>query len=207
MPRLTIVLWVCYLAASLGLRVLIQLRTTGRTGFVLHRRGSSALQLFASALFVSSLLAGFASPILALSLPEQSWFRVSPLPVPLTVLAVLLYLAAVSIAFTAQLTMGRSWRIGVDGDERTELVTNGAFRYVRNPVFSALLLTSVALALLCSTAVAWVACAVQLMALEIQVRSVEEPYLARVHGDAYREYLARVGRFVPGIGLRRRAFG
>ena len=39
-------------------------------------------------------------------------------------------------------------------------------------------------------------------ALEIQVRLVEEPYLARVHGDGYRRYVATTGRFVPGVGRR-----
>ena len=39
-----------------------------------------------------------------------------------------------------------------------------------------------------------------LVALEIQVRAVEEPYLLRTHGDAYRRYAAATGRFVPGIG-------
>jgi protein-S-isoprenylcysteine O-methyltransferase Ste14 len=39
-----------------------------------------------------------------------------------------------------------------------------------------------------------------LAGLEIQVRLVEEPYLIRVHGDAYRTYAARTGRFVPGVG-------
>jgi hypothetical protein len=32
------------------------------------------------------------------------------------------------------------------------------------------------------------------------VRCVEEPYLIRVHGDAYRSYARAVGRFLPGIG-------
>jgi protein-S-isoprenylcysteine O-methyltransferase Ste14 len=36
--------------------------------------------------------------------------------------------------------------------------------------------------------------------IELQVRVVEEPYLLAVHGDAYRDYLANVGRFVPGVG-------
>ena len=39
-----------------------------------------------------------------------------------------------------------------------------------------------------------------LIALEIQVRAVEEPYLLRTHGDAYRRYAAATGRFLPGIG-------
>jgi protein-S-isoprenylcysteine O-methyltransferase Ste14 len=39
-----------------------------------------------------------------------------------------------------------------------------------------------------------------LAALEIQVRGVEEPYLLRTHGEAYRRYAAATGRFLPGIG-------
>ena len=61
--------------------------------------------------------------------------------------------------------------------------------------------TALSLALVCSTPLALIACVVQAIALEIQVRAVEEPHLARVHGDAYRQYAARVGRFVPGHGL------
>jgi protein-S-isoprenylcysteine O-methyltransferase Ste14 len=29
---------------------------------------------------------------------------------------------------------------------------------------------------------------------------VEEPYLVRSHGDEYRRYASRVGRFLPGVG-------
>ena len=32
------------------------------------------------------------------------------------------------------------------------------------------------------------------------MRFVEEPYLRRAHGEAYRAYAARVGRFLPRIG-------
>jgi protein-S-isoprenylcysteine O-methyltransferase Ste14 len=35
------------------------------------------------------------------------------------------------------------------------------------------------------------------------VRALEEPYLARLHGDVYRSYAARTGRFLPGIGRMR----
>jgi len=202
MPTLTIVLWLLYLAISLGVRILIQLRTTGSTGFVLLRSTSTPLQSFASALFVSSLLAGLLSPVLVLVQLKHSMFMLVAMPTWSTALGGLLYVAGVSSAFVSQLTLGRSWRIGVDASERTELVTRGAFRVVRNPVFSALLLTSISLALLCSTPLAWLACAVQLVALELQVRGVEEPHLARVHGAAYRDYAARVGRFVPWLGRR-----
>ncbi len=38
------------------------------------------------------------------------------------------------------------------------------------------------------------------VAIELQVRLVEEPHLLRTHGDAYAAYAARVGRFIPGVG-------
>jgi protein-S-isoprenylcysteine O-methyltransferase Ste14 len=202
MPKLTIVLWLSYLTVSLGLRILIQIRMTGRTGFVLLRESSSPMQLFASALFVSSLLAGLASPILALAYSQQAFWYAREMPPLVAAAGGGLYVAGVTLALASQLTLGRSWRIGVDASERTELVVHGAFKVVRNPVFSALLLTSISLAMLCSTPLAWLACSVQFIALELQVRHVEEPYLAHVHGSAYQDYLARVGRFVPRIGMR-----
>ena len=54
------------------------------------------------------------------------------------------------------------------------------------------------LALVVPNVVAALALAVLLIALELQVRWVEEPYLARAHGPSYRAYAARTGRFVPG---------
>jgi protein-S-isoprenylcysteine O-methyltransferase Ste14 len=39
---------------------------------------------------------------------------------------------------------------------------------------------------------------------QIQVRLVEEPYLRRVHGNAYRASAERTGRFLPWIGRDRR---
>lgn len=204
MPKLTIALWVFYLFVSLGVRMLIQLRTTGHTGFVLARNNANRLQVIASTIFVGSALAGLLSPILALAFPEHPLWRPFAVTPALTALGLIGYLAGVSLAFAAQLTLGKSWRVGVDRDERTELIMRGVFRVVRNPIFSALQLTAVGLAFLCSTPLAWLACATQFVALEMQVRGVEEPYLARMHGAEYRQYLSQVGRFVPGIGLRQR---
>ena len=42
--------------------------------------------------------------------------------------------------------MGESWRIGVDVQERTSLVTAGVFGLVRNPIFSAMCVASIGLA-------------------------------------------------------------
>ncbi len=98
----------------------------------------------------------------------------------------------------AQLAMGRSWRIGVRAGEHTELRTSGPFRWCRNPVFAGMLATTGALILWTpSASLAWV---LMWLALQLQVRVVEEPHLLDVHGDLYRQYAARTGRFIPGVG-------
>ena len=99
--------------------------------------------------------------------------------------------------------MGASWRIGVDESERTELVTDGPFEFVRNPIYSGVIPLVAGLTLLAPNAVSIAAFAALFAALEIQVRLVEEPHLLRAHDPAYREYASRVGRFVPGVGLIR----
>ncbi len=48
--------------------------------------------------------------------------------------------------------------------------------------------------------VAWAGMAALFVALELQVRVVEEPYLLRTHGRRYAGYAATVGRFMPGAG-------
>ena len=113
---------------------------------------------------------------------------------------VALFLAGLIATLYAQIAMGESWRVGVDEQERTALVTSGPFAIVRNPIFAAFLPATLGLALLVPNVVALVGLAALWVALEIQVRLVEEPYLLRQHGDAYRNYAARVGRFVPGLG-------
>jgi len=118
-----------------------------------------------------------------------------------------LVLAAVGIGLTfwAQLAMGASWRLGVDPGERTALVTSGPFAVVRNPIFSTMALTALGLTLMGPTVAGVVALAAVVVALELQVRAVEEPYLRRVHGPAFATYAARTGRFVPRITRRRAA--
>jgi protein-S-isoprenylcysteine O-methyltransferase Ste14 len=99
--------------------------------------------------------------------------------------------------------MGASWRIGVDASEKTALVSAGVFGRVRNPIYSGMLLALVGLLLVVPNVVSLLALLATALGLEVHVRKVEEPYLLRVHGEGYRRYAGRVGRFVPGVGLLR----
>jgi protein-S-isoprenylcysteine O-methyltransferase Ste14 len=115
-----------------------------------------------------------------------------------------LAVAGLVATLAAQVAMGTSWRIGVDPGERTALVTSGPFALVRNPVFAAMLPTSLGLVALVPNLAAVVGLIALAVALEVQTRAVEEPYLLATHGDAYRAYAERVGRFFPGVGRLRR---
>ncbi len=101
----------------------------------------------------------------------------------------------------AQLDMGDSWRIGVDPTETTTLVRSGVFGWVRNPIFTAMMVFAFGIALITPNIVAIAGFLLIIVTIELQVRVVEEPHLLTVHGDVYRRYRAEVGRFVPGVGL------
>jgi protein-S-isoprenylcysteine O-methyltransferase Ste14 len=194
--RTALLLILTFYAVAFGLRTYQHLRSTGSAGFHgLSGRPGSA-EWWGGALFGLGVLLSLLAPIAGL-LGWATSPTTSPIQHTLGVTAVLLGIAA---TYAAQISMGRSWRIGVRSDERTALVTHGPFALVRNPIFSCMLWTASALVVLLPTTLALASAASLLIAVELQVRLVEEPHLLRTHGAAYRDYAARVGRFIPGLG-------
>lgn len=196
-PVLALLLLVLFHAVAFGLRTWQHLRASGSTGFhgVSGRPGSA--EWFGGALFAVGVVLG----LLAAIAEARGW--VAPLwqPGPYGVAAgLLLTLAGIATTYLAQISMGTSWRIGVRADERTRLVVDGPFLLVRNPIFTCMLLTGAGLVVLLPNALSLASLVCLIVAVELQVRCVEEPHLLRTHGQSYRDYAARVGRFVPGLG-------
>lgn len=111
--------------------------------------------------------------------------------------------AGIAATVYAQLAMGDSWRIGVDEQENTTLVRTGPFKWVRHPIYTAMMAFDLGLLLVTPNLVALAGFILLVATLEVHVRRVEEPYLLRTHSAVYRGYTASVGRFVPGVGLIR----
>lgn len=106
--------------------------------------------------------------------------------------------AGIALCVVAQAQMGASWRIGV-GDQATELVQRGLYRWSRHPIYSALGLFVLGVVLAAPSWPTLAGAAVGLAAISLEAR-LEERHLLQIHGDGYRAYGQRVGRFVPWFG-------
>ncbi len=181
---------------AFGWRTIVQLRRTGDSGLRLHAEPNTP-QWWAKIGFVVAIAGGLAAPIAAVAgLDDVDGFDSSVLHVA----GIAVAFVGVALTLGAQLAMGESWRIGVDPHEQTALVTDGPFGLVRNPIFTAMLVTVIGLAMMIPNPVSIIGLVALVTALGVQVRLVEEPYLTTVHGDRYLTYARCVGRFVPGLG-------
>ena len=102
------------------------------------------------------------------------------------------------LAFAAQMSMGASWRVGVQEGETGALVQGGLFRISRNPTFlgQIVLLAGVGLAIPSIPTV--LAPVLFFLSASVQIRS-EEAALAATSGTEYDTFRRAVPRWI-GIG-------
>jgi len=186
---------------TFGVRIALQVRRTGSTGVHGLSGRQGPVEWAAGVGFVLALVALLAAPVLALAGAVEPVAALDGTGAQAAGIA--LSAAGIAATFFAQVAMGASWRIGVDPEERTALVADGPFAVVRNPIYAAMGPAALGLALLVPSWVALAGLGLLTIALEVQVRAVEEPHLRRVHGAEYVAYAARVGRFAPGVGRLR----
>ena len=110
--------------------------------------------------------------------------------------AVAMAVAAFAATWVCWKKMGTAWRMGIDPADKTQLVCTGPYAFVRHPIYA---LSSLLMLL---TMVIWPSPAmlavgvVHLLLLQWEAQR-EERHLLDVHGQEYREYRRRTGRFVP----------
>lgn len=95
----------------------------------------------------------------------------------------------------AQSHMKNSWRIGIDADDKTELVTTGLFAISRNPVFFGMILSLAGLLLVTPNTPTLVFLILGYVLIQIQIR-LEEEFLIAEHGQSYIDYKQKVRRFL-----------
>jgi protein-S-isoprenylcysteine O-methyltransferase Ste14 len=199
MAATALVLYVVWALLAFGWRTVVQYRRTGDSGLRMSAEPMTP-KWWAKIAFVVAIVVGFAAPVAAvaglgnISVLDAGWLHV---------VGIIVTVVGIVLTVVAQFAMGNSWRIGVDNDERTNLVTGGVFSLVRNPIFTSMLVTSLGLMMTIPNVLSVAGVVVLIGALEVQVRFVEEPYLVAAQGDGYRAYARRVGRFAPCLGRLR----
>lgn len=107
-------------------------------------------------------------------------------------------LVGLSFCLYAQIKMGCSWRVGIDEKVKTDLITTGVYKYIRNPTYLGLYLLNLGVWLIWPTWTIFLLNLVFILFLDIQVRC-EEDYLLKVHGDRFSEYKSGTKRYIPFI--------
>jgi protein-S-isoprenylcysteine O-methyltransferase Ste14 len=95
----------------------------------------------------------------------------------------------------AQGHMKNSWRIGIDTETKTELITAGLFKFSRNPIFFGMTISLVGLFLTTPNALTGLFLILGYVLIQIQIR-LEEEFLTNQHRQKYIEYKQKVRRLI-----------
>lgn len=163
-----------------GIRSATRLRTIRAVFISLLMFGTLIVQLLLSLLYAAAVL----EPHIALG-KVGTWTGLA------------LCLSGILFASYSQFAMGKNWRIGVDPDEETELVTSGIYSKIRNPIYTACIVHGLGLLVLAPNTLVLVNGLVGFYAIRAYVRHIEEPYLIKLHGDQYVQYMQSTGSYLP----------
>ena len=117
--------------------------------------------------------------------PAQAW------------LGVLVAVAALVMFRLTHRALGRNWSVSLDVRENHRLITDGIYRRIRHPMYTAFWLWAVAQALLLPNWVAGFAGLIGFGTLFFGRIAKEEQMMVDTFGDEYRQYMARTGRLLP----------
>ena len=174
-------------------------RTWKRTGIIPYALGNSdKAHDFIGAMFRYSF-AACVGVLIAYALWPAGYGYLAPvewLERP-TLIYTGLGLLAVSLVWTviAQASLGKSWRIGIDTVNETELIRAGLYRISRNPIFLGMRATLLGFFLVLPNAVTLAVVVLGEALIQIQVR-LEEEFLAAKHGPRYAEYQRSTRRWL-----------
>lgn len=136
---------------------------------------------------------------------NPSWMTWSSVPVPawLRWMGVGVWVGAGGLLFWSLRHLGSNLTDTVVTRREHTLVTDGPYRWVRNPFYDAAALLVLGISLVVANWFLLATGGLGLLLLVIRTRTEEEKLLARF-GEDYRAYMTRTGRFVPRIRANRR---
>src|SRR5207302_1455726 len=104
---------------------------------------------------------------------------------------------ALVLVWSAVPALGNQWRIQAGVYEDHVLIQTGPYRFVRHPIYAAMLLLLLAIGFLRASPMAFsVAVVIMIIGTEVRVRA-EDRLLAERFGQVFTDYRARVHAYVP----------
>ncbi|KAA5602340.1 protein-S-isoprenylcysteine O-methyltransferase [Blastochloris sulfoviridis] len=107
--------------------------------------------------------------------------------------------AALAMFRLSHRDLGRNWSVSLELHDSHSLVTEGSYRYVRHPMYTAFWLLALAQVLLLPNWIAGPAGLVGFGILFFGRVAREEAMMLSIFGDQYREYMKRTARIFPGL--------
>ena len=99
------------------------------------------------------------------------------------------------IFLAAVVTMRDSWRAGIPAEDKTELISDGIYRYSRNPAFLGFDLMYIGILLAHFNLVLLAATILVVVSLHLQILQ-EEEFLSKAFGEEYMKYKAHTSRYL-----------
>ena len=107
----------------------------------------------------------------------------------------ILLVLCLALIIHSQNQMKSSWRIEIDSSNKAELITEGIFKYSRNPIFLALRASYFAMFLIIPCHYSLLVFLMGDICFQLQVRK-EEQYLQGIYGEEYNNYSSQVRRWI-----------
>ena len=145
-------------------------------------------------IWIPAIVAWCVQPWLALR--TKSLAGIDPLGLVVGFAGAGVCLGATIATFSCWREMGKSWRIGINPSEKTKLIFTGPYRIVRHPIYALSILLIWGTLATTRTPMMLFLTLLHSILMQWEARR-EEAYLLEKHGDAYAEYMKRVGRFFP----------
>lgn len=115
---------------------------------------------------------------------------------------IVLFSISIIIGWFVSAQLRESWRVGIHHDQKTRLIQDGIYGYVRNPYFLSYYIMLLSLFLIRPSILILVLVTITIALFHRMVLE-EEVYLWKVHGKSYETYTQNTGRYIPRLtGLR-----
>ena len=148
---------------------------------------------------IKMLIILFFFVVFTYSMSEKMYSYLVPISYLQTQTLTIIGLALIHIALVwisiAQFQMSNSWRIGIDEENKTKLVTEGIFSISRNPIFLGMIISVLGHFFIVPNALTFFLTITTYIVIKIQIR-LEEEFLQKQHSHDYVNYKLKTKRLL-----------